>query len=153
MGCDIHAFAEKQAGERWIRVRGISPFDWRSYGLFGFLADIRNYSAVPPIAPRRELPRDVSEAVQDEYERWSGDAHSATWLSVAELLVFDYDQEFEDRRYTRQEGPNFFNGGATCEPGQGKKTTYREFLGPAFFKDLDKLKEAGAERVVFWFDN
>ena len=32
-------------------------------------------------------------------------------------------------------------------------TTYREFLGEAFFDDLARLVAAGADRVVFWFDN
>lgn len=32
-------------------------------------------------------------------------------------------------------------------------TTYREFLGEAFFTDLEKLKAAGAERMVFGFDS
>ncbi len=34
-----------------------------------------------------------------------------------------------------------------------KKTTYREFLGEKFFEHLANLEEAGADRVVFWFDN
>lgn len=44
-------------------------------------------------------------------------------------------------------------GAATAEPGQGKMTTYREFLGEGFFRDLDELKKIGAERIVFGFDS
>ncbi len=32
-------------------------------------------------------------------------------------------------------------------------TTFREFLGEEFFSDLEKLKTAGAERIVFGFDS
>lgn len=56
MGCDIESFAEvkNQKGE-WIKIKKkvfksdfggktSQPFAWRSYGIFGFLADVRNYS-------------------------------------------------------------------------------------------------------------
>jgi hypothetical protein len=72
---------------------------------------------------------------------------------VSELLEFDYDTPMEDRRVTRQMPSGILNGGCTCEPGEGEKMTFREFLGPAFFDDLEKLKAEGADRVVFWFDN
>lgn len=149
MGCDIHAYAEKKDARgqfQWAPVRDL--FDWRSYGTFGFLADVRNYSAVTPIAPRKGLPDDVSADVKGEYESWDSDAHSASWLSLQEFLAFDYDVEMEDRRVMINN-----DGGCTCNPGEGKKMTYREFLGPSFFEDIDRLKEAGADRVVFWFDN
>lgn len=72
MGCDIHSHVESQnENGSWERVIweqqeefDAGPFDWRSYGLFGFLADVRNYSAVPPLADQRGLPEDVSEDVR-----------------------------------------------------------------------------------------
>jgi hypothetical protein len=147
MGCDIHSIAEKRVNGKWEQLP-FAPFDWRGYGMFGFLADVRNYSAVPPISKPRGLPDDFTREEDDDL----GD-HSFSWLSVEELLAFDYDAVVEDRRYTRQEGPNYFNGGATAEPGQGKMMTWREFLGEGFFGDLEKLKEMGAERIVFGFDS
>jgi len=150
MGCDIHSRAEKCVNGKWLVIPGFEPFDWRSYGMYGFLADVRNYSAVPPLSQPRGLPND---APPDEEEGiWLGD-HSFSRLSLKELTAFNYDQPLEDRRYTRQEAPNYFNGAATAEPGNGKMTTYREFLGEAFFKDLQRLREMGAERVVFGFDS
>lgn len=149
MGCDIHSQAERKVNGKWEIVPDIVPFDWRSYGMFAFLAGVRNYSAITPLSKPRGLPADAVE--RDDGD--CGGDHSHSWLSLEELLAFDYDASMEDRRYTRQEGPNSFNGAATCEPGQGEKTTYREFLGEAFFKDLEKLKAAGAERVVFGFDS
>ena len=31
--------------------------------------------------------------------------------------------------------------------------SYREFLGDGYFDEIKKLQEAGADRIVFWFDN
>lgn len=148
MGCDIHSRAERKIGGRWQVIDGLQPFDWRSYGLFGFLANVRNYSAVPPLSEPRGLPDDAPAT--GEYDL--GD-HSHSWLSLEELTAFDYEQTFEDRRVTRQIAPNAWSGGVTGEPGEGEITTFRDFLGSDFFADLDKLKEAGAERVVFGFDS
>ena len=152
MGCDIHAYPERRDGNKWIALYG-EAFDWRAYGLYGFLAGVRNYSDVPPIAPQRGVPEDMSPQVAEEYYDWGSDRHSPSWLSMDELLSFDYDQPVEDRRVTRQLGPNLFNGGSTAEPGGGRMTTFREFLGADYFKELDRLKALGAERIVFWFDN
>jgi hypothetical protein len=154
MGCDIHSHAERKTESgKWEAVPGLLPFSSRSYGTFGFLADVRNYSGLTPIAPPRGFPADASGYVVAEYEGWGGDAHTPSWLSVEELTAFDYDAICEDRRVTRQVGPGHYDGGYTCDPGEGKQQTYRDFLGPWFFEDLQKLQAAGAERVVFWFDN
>lgn len=154
MGCDIHAFAEKRNAAGVFKIlKSVEPFDVRSYGLFGFLAGVRNYSAITPIALPRGIPADASAWITEEHETWSADAHSASWLSVAELLAFDYDAQCEDRRCSRRMPGGWLDGGQTCEPGEGKTQTYREFLGVRFFEDLKALEEEGAERVVFWFDN
>jgi hypothetical protein len=152
MGCDIHCYAEKRTKDGWEMISGLCPFDWRNYGMYGFLADVRNYSSVPPIAEPRGFPDDASEEVQALKEDWDCDAHSSSWLTVNELLTFNYDAPMEDRRVMRQVGPNAWDGGCTCEPGEGQQTTFREFLGKTFFEDLEKLKASGAERIVFWFD-
>ena len=154
MGCDIHSHAERRTVTgTWKKIPRVKPFDWRSYRLYGFLAGVRNYSESPVIAAPRGFPADASAKVARDYRSWEGDAHSASWLSLAELLEYDYDQVMEDRRCMRQVGPQSFNGGSTCEPGEGEKLTVREFLGTDFFDELEKLKKVGAERVVFWFDN
>ena len=164
MGCDIHSYVESQNEDgSWERVRweqqeqfDDGPFDWRSYAMYGFFADVRNYSAVPALAEPRGLPEDVTEWVRVEHEEMGWDAHSTSWFSVDELLAFDYDQEFEDRRVTIRTGPRSANGGHTADPGGGEVTTYREFLGGAYFRDLDILRalnEKRPTRFVFWFDN
>ncbi len=159
MGCDIHIWAERKTANGYEAVtdvlfaEGSAPFDWRAYGMYGFLADVRNYSDVPPLAEQRGFPNDASSVAADDYDAWFSEAHSASWLSVAELAAFDYDNPVEDRRITVQLAENMWSGGGTADPGDGEITTWREFLGGQFMADLAKLQECGADRVVFWFDN
>lgn len=153
MGCDIHTFCERKTDTKYEYVSEIIPFDWRQYGMYAFLAGVRNYSAVPTIAEPRGLPLDISCNVADMYKLHRSDSHTPSWLSITELLEWDYDAEVEDRRYTRQESPNRFNGATTCEPGQGVKMTWREFLGDDFMDDLFDMERVGIDRVVFWFDS
>lgn len=150
MGCDIHTRAERKIDGKWQVIPGLVPFDWRNYGMFAFLAGVRNYSAITPLSEPRGLPDDCD--YQEDEGRWLGD-HSYSWLSVEELSAFNYDQPMEDRRVTRQIAPNAWSGAETAEPGGGEMTTYREFLGPKFFEDLDKLKAARADRICFGFDS
>lgn len=151
MGCDIHIRAEIKSESGWEPISDFAPFDWRQYGMYGFLANVRNYSAVPPISTPRGLP-DGLPAGDYEGDSYLG-YHSHSWLSVAELLAFNYDQQIEDRRVTREISPGFNNGSLTAAPGGGEITTYREFLGPAFFIDLERLRQLGADRIVFGFDS
>jgi hypothetical protein len=154
MGCDIHIHAERKTSSGgYERIPDLEPFGDRRYGTFGFLAGVRNYSGIQPIAEPRGIPEDISSDVATDYNDWGFDAHSASWLSVDELVPYNYDQTIEDRRMTRQIAPNLWDGGCTAEPGEGKATTLREFLGEGFFEDIEKLKSSGADRIVFWFDN
>jgi len=177
MGCDIHAFAEtRQPDGSWQKVGEVFPLDnWaseyhkkshsdefynvRNYGVFGFLAGVRNYSAIPPLSDPKGLPVDLSPAVREKTEDWDGDGHSWSWLALGELTTPDYDAQVWDRRYTRQEGPNYWNGAATAletEHELGTRESLRKFLGEHYFKHLDVLKSLGGPedvRIVFWFDN
>lgn len=72
-------------------------YSGRNYNLFALLADVRNGSGFagvltgdgwPSIAPSRGLPNGV-EIEDDEYA-WLGD-HSHTWMTVAELLAFNWN--------------------------------------------------------------
>lgn len=122
------------------------PFGWRSYAVFGFLADVCNYSGVTPISQPRGLPDDL-RGLEDEFDY----GHSHSWLSVAELAAFDYGAMTEDRRVTRMAPGGFLSGAETCDVGEGEVMTYREFLGPDFFHDIAELQRIGADRVVFCF--
>lgn len=144
MGCDIHIYTDPKTD--------FTPFDYRDYGMFGFLAGVRNYSCVPPISKPRGFPNDLPEYIRKQQEDWEYDGHTHSWLSIDELASFDYNQVFEDRRVTR-EVDSIINGAVIAESGEGEITTYREFLGEQFFEDLEKLQELGVKRIIFWFDN
>ncbi len=181
MGCDIHCFAEVLKGHsvittgkgrfRWVMAKNCftdnydktkktdSPFDWRSYGLFGFLGNVRNYSSVPFLSDNRGFPDAMSDEVSDKYWEYGGQ-HSLSWLLLSELLDFDYDKTFENLRYEEssvgENGCKVVNGAAIALNGCGKLTTYREFLGENFFVNLKELSELGSPdkvRIVFWFDD
>lgn len=157
MGCDIHTTTEVRTPSGWQAVLIDKPiFDWRSYRIYGFLANVRNYSEVPAQWPDRPWPEDASAGALEMRERWNGDAHSPSFVTLAELIAFNYDQPVEDRRITVQTGPNSWDGGATAKPGGGKMTTFRQFLDGAYFTELDRLKTLGKPddvRVLFFFDN
>lgn len=171
MGCDIHSHVEVKRNDKWEYVvaqftdpfeEGATqpePFAYRHYGVFSFLGCTdRNYGRITPLATPRGLPDDLSVSVraryEDDNEQWY--LHSTSWLTVQELLSIDYNQIIEDRRCTKQLGPKYFTGAATCEVGEGTKMPLREYLGQSFMADLEILKALGPPelvRVVFWFDN
>lgn len=153
MGCDIHAFAERrnEAGA-WILVT-VDVFEFRNYGIFAFLAGVRNYSEIKPIAPPRGFPTTAAPEIAEDYKSWDIDAHTPSWLTISELLNFDYSALMEDRRYAKQIGPNSWDGAATCAPGEGMAQSWRQFLGDNFIEEIQNLAKWGAERIVFWFDN
>jgi hypothetical protein len=165
MGCDIHSIAEVKQDTRWELVEErifptysnaftSSPFDWRSYRIFAFLAGVRNYSQVQPLSEPKGLPVDSEylntlEAGAFSYysEQESSsirkqiiqdpDLHSASFFTLNELLNYNYEREFFDVR-------------------SEVKTTVREFLGQSFFNELQILSTLGEPedvRIVFWFDN
>jgi hypothetical protein len=175
MGCDIHSYAEvrnKETG-KWEqafnfttlsdfdkkylnREKGDSPFDWRGYGMYGFLADVRNYSHIDPIVEPRGIPDDVSETIMSEYDYWYHDAHTPSHIYLRELVEFDYTQKFWNRRIRKQTGPNSWTGRGLADEGEGEVLPIDEFLSEMFFQHIEDLKTLGDlddVRVVFWFDN
>lgn len=157
MGTYIHAYAERRTNGQWFpaSLSGLvngedhpaKLFDGQNYTLFGWLADVRNYAKVPPLSQPRGLPEDVSTDIADIARR----AEDASWLGLRELVAFDYDATFENRR-TGNGGSQY---GDTYPAGKGQVMTYREAFGQWFFDALDRLKALGSEddvRIVFWFD-
>lgn len=150
MGISVIAFSEKRDGDRWVLVER-EVLDFHSRTDSAFLAGVWNTSLVPPIAEPRGAPAVMSEPVTAELVAYGSDAVAPSWLSVEELLRFDYEQRFEDRRVARRAPQGWMDHAVTGEPGQGRIVTYREFLGLDFFEELERLSASGAERVVFWF--
>jgi hypothetical protein len=191
MGANIHIFAEIKKADKWERLtekifpdggrKNDAPFDWRSYGMFGFLANVRNYSSIPPLGELKGLPYD-SEYLNTKLEKPSSfnygyfdngtaytrkeeiekdvDYYSKTFYTLKELIEFDYDKTFEYLRYTEvtkmPNGGVFSNGADIAEKGKGKIITFREFLGESFFECIEIMKTLGEPenvRIVFWFGN
>ena len=88
MGCDIYSFAEVKRKNKWTKVeehfelddydknllkkeKGDNPFTNRSYSLFAFLADVRNYDKCKPISKPKGLPCDIGDEVKHEYNIYS----------------------------------------------------------------------------------
>lgn len=86
-------------GEECFRCKGAGycrdPYHSRNYDLFGMLADVRNGTwgtRFVPICQPKGLPDDISQFLRGEMDDdylWLGD-HSFSWLTVAELLAYDW---------------------------------------------------------------
>lgn len=110
MGCDINMVVQKQGDDgkwsdigkieyveepKWERREvGVKVYDDRNYDVFGVLANVRNGTwgeETPFISEPRGLPDDCG---YDEDSGVLGD-HSFTWLTVAEVLAFDWDHKIQ----------------------------------------------------------
>jgi len=107
MGCDIHLYGETQktpAGDwtacgewgtdkygNWELISNPLYFG-RHYALFSVLADVRNYNELPLIAPAKGLPLALSPEVARMAEQWDCDGHSHSYLTLKELLEFNWYQ-------------------------------------------------------------
>lgn len=97
------------------------PYDGRNYDLFAMLADVRNGSGFAgcdtgdgfvPISMPKGLPDDVSNGVKERYEDWCNDGHSCSWLTLNELLSYDwYGQKTKHRGYFSLESYKKFKNG------------------------------------------
>lgn len=126
MGCDIHTFAEVMMQGKWQKIeedvfpeyadiKTSSPFNWRSYSMFAFLAGVRNYDHCVPISDPKGLPEDseylnsyIMPYKDKEYSPNSAIPmktvlkniyqnpyyHSLSYLTLEELLSFDYEKTF-----------------------------------------------------------
>lgn len=172
MGCDIHGYLEIKAESGWHPLKPI-PRD-RSYDSFGVLFGVRNYVGAIPIAPERGLPNDISRKVKKESDEWDSDGHSHTWLSVADVKNYDWEQKSIDGRVStidKMTGAEVGKASYTYlqddleeQKRQGVYLTHLErrageHLSPTwaeFLKEMKILAENYGDdgvRVVVWFDN
>ncbi len=177
MGATVETLVELFDGKEWDVVydeiypssnvtesNNSSPFGDQHYALFAFIGNVRNFFMLNPIAQSRGLPDDHESIEQqapltfayDEVESASRypyqilEGHSQTWVSVRELLDFNYDQPIEDRRCYSVHTTN-----GSVPKGEGVTTTYRELLGEHYFKELNILSKISSPenaRVVFSFN-
>jgi len=141
MGCDIHTNTEVKKDWIWENVN-FEPFGWRNYNMFSLLAGVRNYGIIKPMAEPRGLPDDVSIEVYEKHREESGDAHSESYLTLRELVEYDYSKPHIDEYDELITEDDIY--------------TPLNFLSDSYFKDIEELKQYGDLdniRVVFWFDN
>lgn len=142
MGCDIHMLLEvkdwqhKPDGsetddQEWgVVMTETATYGARNYSVFAALANVRNYNdAITPIAEPRGIPEDASEETKARHGRWGVDAHSASWLSLGEVLEHDWTKV--------PHGGEFFEWAKALNSGPTR-------IG---YRDLADV------RLVFWFDN
>lgn len=146
--------ADKEIGEsRYYRERVKCVwFDDRNYNLFAILANVRNRFDFKPISEPRGLPDDLSPAVRkltgeaesdpldaevigedDESSDVDLGDHSQSWLTLRELLAYDWSQEVKEggwvdpwnfELWRRNGRPDSWNGGVSG--GRVEHLSYRE---------------------------
>lgn len=156
MGCDIHLYVEVKKNGKWKSadewkkdedgyVSTVDPiYRGRNYDLFAVLANVRNgygFAGRPtgegfnPISHPKGTPKDVSDEVRSKIEDMDSDGHSHSWLTVKELLDFDWAQK---------------------TMAYGSSDTYAAHCGKFFTESIPKLQSLGDPedvRIVFFFDN
>lgn len=153
----------------------------RNYDLFSILADVRSNGKLKLISLPKGLPDNVSQEVKQEADYWDGDAHSHSYLTLAELLNYNWDAEMETKEFVESrefavkkygedvELESIFDAVDLDGPFGGvyvkHKVTLRDRLSE-FMETIEKLKgfvekhnrphwDTKEEdiRLVFWFDN
>ncbi|UQN06079.1 hypothetical protein [Deinococcus sp. QL22] len=167
----IYEHFEVRKDDGWKRIQVLPDLDWdtatpeqeeaywrlplfigRDYDLFAILGGVRNRMNVRPISPCRGIPDDVSDEVRDAWRaaQHYPEVHSPSWLSLHELLTFDWDPPLvrlepiadQDAREARPE-----------------MVTYRDAVADTRFvtEGLTQLQAFVDDphdlRMVFWFDS
>lgn len=134
MGCDIHAWIEKRDSDgEWNSL--FQAFIDRNYWLFGVLASVRRPEADCIHLPKG-FPADADVRTINNYNDWDADAHNVSWLTLQELLEFDWDET--DPKFNRP---------------------YREWSAHfintvlAAMRAVSTAPDQKDVRLVFWFDN
>lgn len=100
MGCDIHMRVERRTDSgTWEKLTLPEDLDARDYNFFAILANVRNGTwgdELPPISGPRGLPADFQ--YDDPDSEWLGD-HSFSWVTLRELLDYDWGYRVQMRAY------------------------------------------------------
>jgi hypothetical protein len=101
MGCDIRPAIEFKQDGKWQAILTKNKYfgKWddaeeftasidvdRNYELFAILGDVRNSDGIRPMSASRGIPEDISEEALEALS----DEHSATWVTLAEILAYDW---------------------------------------------------------------
>ena len=169
MGADIHMYVEKRMPSgNWVCVRNLNEsIDssglhvmyqdriasnakfhayWelrsRNYELFVALAGVRGDGPEP-----RDLPQDVSEYVQAEYDGWGSDAHSASWYSARDFVRIYTNTGVE----VDEDTP--LSPYVIALITNGDEDAVAKFLSEKASVYVPEEELVDLYRFVFWFDN
>jgi len=181
MGCDIHAWLEIRNDNQWSTPDNKALDLDRAYDTFGLFFGVRNHANFSPVAERRGFPRDASALVCQDYQTWSDSAHSASWLTWADVDSMDREQSLLDAPIHEYDAAGRCLG-AVAERGRLPPPEYMalargetvtkdghrfrrehvkalDTLSTAWRATLDRMQAlaadygAGNVRLVVWFDN
>jgi hypothetical protein len=161
MGTSVSTLTEVKTDNGDWSIDTFSPFQAQNYGVFAFLANVRNNFMLTPVSFHPGLPEGHESIEQiinllgdkgfvSRYPYNILEGHYQVHVYLSDLIKFDYDQHFED---LRNYGPGFDH---SVEPGKGVMTTYRELLGQKYFDDLESLKNIGERcdvRIILAFES
>jgi len=144
MGCDIHVHVEvKHETLGWLHYN--HPRVERSYALFYAMAGVRPSDdwKHDVIAQPRGLPDDANVTTRLDYEKWDGDAHTASWLERDDIKKLEKwlnewtaKHDVRDRWCPLESRFGYLFGNSLA--------FNRDESYPSWMTDV---------RLVFWFDN
>ena len=119
----------------------------RNYDLFAVLANVRNGRGFAGcktsegfniISEPRGLPDDVSDEVLAESTDMGCDGHSHSWLDIAEIKAFDFDQTTTHYGFVSEEDYKIFRS-------KGKPESW---CGGVFGRDVVVLNNIELDRII-----
>lgn len=173
MGCDIHAMIERRTVPypdsspgyvRWANA-GEPDVD-RNYQVFAVLAGVRaERDDWPKISAPRGIPSDACGAMASWHSEWEADAHSASWVTLAEMKAFDHGQTvWSDRLVSGRDKDGNITETCAWSNREYPKVGQTNVFGPwgpeqwlTLIASLEAVKREGDTdediRMVFFFDN
>ncbi|MFA7143161.1 MAG: hypothetical protein WC175_04190 [Candidatus Dojkabacteria bacterium] len=136
MGCDIHLYTERKIKVRlpdeqektvWMNSDNWFIDEWsysysdhprmcvkdvyygRNYDLFTVLAGVRNYRDWDWFVEPKGIPDDISEDVKNIIDRYGGDGHTHSYLTLREILDIDWERRVEMHDYVTKDVADHWN--------------------------------------------
>ncbi len=97
MGCDIHTIVEIKKENTWVGLEEcLQEFSSRNYALFAFLAGVRNSFNTKGFKTKG-FPEDMSKESRELEQKWDGDMHSKSYLTLKELEESDKSDHYSHK--------------------------------------------------------
>ena len=137
-----------------LRMAPQRLFETRNYDLFAILANVRNpMRAVEPfriISKPRGFPEDACPEMRSYYEVHKYDAHDASWLTLAEIVEFDWNQRINRRGVVDKRAAHLFKPGQVGFPYD--KWPAGLTISVSDFRGIDGLKIRSRGVEVEWIE-